>query len=68
MDRGRGYGAAVNPVGSVGAYIPGGTASYPSTVLMTVIPARVAGVEDVSVCTPLDEAAPRRRWCWRRPA
>ena len=52
LDRGRGYGAAVNPVGSVGAYIPGGTASYPSTVLMTVIPARVAGVEDVSVCTP----------------
>ena len=52
MDRGRGYGAAVNPVGSVGAYIPGGTASYPSTVLMTVIPARVAGVEEVSVCTP----------------
>ncbi|AKB31756.1 Histidinol dehydrogenase [Methanosarcina siciliae HI350] len=37
---------------SVGAYAPGGRASYPSTVLMTVIPARVAGVGQVIVCTP----------------
>ncbi len=37
---------------SVGAYAPGGRASYPSTVLMTVIPAKVAGVEHVIVCTP----------------
>lgn len=37
---------------SVGAYAPGGRASYPSTVLMTVIPARVAGVKQVIVCTP----------------
>jgi histidinol dehydrogenase len=37
---------------SVGAYAPGGRASYPSTVLMTVIPARAAGVERVIVCTP----------------
>jgi histidinol dehydrogenase len=37
---------------SVGAYAPGGRASYPSTVLMTVIPARVAGVKRVIVCTP----------------
>jgi histidinol dehydrogenase len=37
---------------SVGAYVPGGRASYPSTMLMTVIPARVAGVQHVIVCTP----------------
>jgi histidinol dehydrogenase len=37
---------------SVGAYAPGGRASYPSTVLMTVIPAKVAGVKRVIVCTP----------------
>ena len=36
----------------VGCYIPGGRASYPSTVLMTVIPARVAGVDEVVMCTP----------------
>ncbi len=44
---------ATPPLESVGgAYAPGGRASYPSTVLMTVIPARVAGVEQVIVCTP----------------
>ena len=37
---------------SVGAYVPGGRASYPSTALMTVIPAKVAGVKQVIVCTP----------------
>ena len=36
----------------VGVYVPGGRASYPSTVLMTVTPARVAGVRDVVVATP----------------
>ena len=36
----------------VGLYVPGGTASYPSTVLMTAIPARVAGVEEVIMATP----------------
>jgi histidinol dehydrogenase len=45
-------GQKVTPLESVGAYAPGGRASYPSTVLMTVIPARVAGVEQVIVCTP----------------
>lgn len=47
-----GYGQIVNAVGSAGAYIPGGTALYPSTVLMTAIPAKVAGVEQVVMCTP----------------
>ena len=45
-------GQKATPLESVGAYAPGGRASYPSTVLMTVIPARVAGVEEVIVCTP----------------
>lgn len=48
----QGYGALVIPVGRVGAYVPGGTAPYPSTLLMTAIPAKVAGVEEVIVCTP----------------
>ncbi|MCA1833147.1 MAG: histidinol dehydrogenase [Actinomycetota bacterium] len=36
----------------VGCYVPGGRAAYPSTVLMTTIPARVAGVEEIAVCVP----------------
>jgi histidinol dehydrogenase len=36
----------------VGVYVPGGRASYPSTVVMTVVPARVAGVEEIVVATP----------------
>ncbi|TAK35162.1 MAG: histidinol dehydrogenase [Chloroflexota bacterium] len=36
----------------VGIYVPGGTAAYPSTVLMTAIPARVAGVKEIVLCTP----------------
>ena len=42
----------VVPVERVGCYVPGGRASYPSTVLMTAIPARVAGVAEVVVCVP----------------
>lgn len=48
-----GYGQVVNAVASVGAYVPGGTALYPSTVLMSAIPARVAGVDQVVVATPV---------------
>jgi len=40
------------PVQRVGCYAPGGRAAYPSTVLMTAIPARVAGVEEVVLCVP----------------
>ena len=40
------------PVDRVGCYVPGGRAAYPSTLLMTVVPARVAGVEEVVVCVP----------------
>jgi histidinol dehydrogenase len=42
----------VRPLARVGLYVPGGTARYPSSVLMTAIPAKVAGVEDVVVCSP----------------
>jgi len=45
-------GVKSTPLDRVGAYIPGGRASYPSTVLMCVVPAKVAGVTDVVVCTP----------------
>jgi histidinol dehydrogenase len=40
------------PVSAAGLYVPGGTASYPSSVLMNAIPARVAGVKHLSVCCP----------------
>ncbi len=40
------------PVARAGVYVPGGLASYPSSVLMTAIPARVAGVEGIAVCVP----------------
>jgi histidinol dehydrogenase len=43
------------PLNRVGAYVPGGTAAYPSSVLMTVIPARVAGVKEIYICTPPDQ-------------
>lgn len=45
-------GVKSTPLERVGCYIPGGRASYPSTALMTVIPARVAGVPEVICCTP----------------
>ena len=40
------------PVGRAGCYAPGGRAAYPSTVLMTAVPARVAGVGQVVLCVP----------------
>ncbi|HEV2474772.1 MAG TPA: histidinol dehydrogenase, partial [Chthonomonadales bacterium] len=45
-------GQLVRPLRQVGVYVPGGAAAYPSSVLMTVIPARCAGVEQVVMCTP----------------
>ena len=44
------------PVDRAGCYVPGGRAAYPSTLLMTAVPARVAGVEEVVVCVPPDRA------------
>jgi histidinol dehydrogenase len=40
------------PIQRVGVYVPGGKAAYPSTVVMTVVPAQVAGVEEIVLCTP----------------
>ena len=45
-------GQKVIPVDRAGLYVPGGTASYPSTVLMDVIPAKIAGVKEVILTTP----------------
>ena len=45
-------GQVVRPLGSVGCYVPGGRYPLPSTLLMTVTPAQVAGVERVVVCSP----------------
>jgi histidinol dehydrogenase len=42
------------PVGRVGAYVPGGSAPYPSSLVMTVVPARVAGVGAIVVASPAD--------------
>lgn len=47
-------GLVYRPLRRVGVYVPGGLGAYPSTVLMTVVPARVAGVDEVVLCTPPD--------------
>ncbi len=49
---GRILGQKITPLESVGVYVPGGKAAYPSTVLMNVIPAKVAGVERIVMVTP----------------
>ena len=51
-DAAAGYGEIVHPVGSAGCCIPGGTAPLASTVIMTAVPAKVAGVSYVCVVTP----------------
>jgi len=54
METGRGVrlGQRVSPVDAAGLYVPGGTASYPSSVVMNVVPAQVAGVKRIAVVTP----------------
>jgi len=49
-------GRRFRPVDRAGAYVPGGAAAYPSSAIMTVVPARVAGVNHVAVTTPPDPA------------
>ena len=59
---------AGRPIEAVGLYVPGGTASYPSSVLMNAVPAKVAGVERIVM---VGAGAGRRRstrWCWSRPS
>ena len=58
MDPAQGLGELVRPLARVGVYAPGGNAAYPSTVLMTVIPARVAGVREVVLTTPRTGSQP----------
>ena len=45
-------GQKITPLNRVGVYVPGGTAAYPSSVLMNIIPARVAGVKEIVMVTP----------------
>ncbi len=45
-------GRMTTPLEKIGAYIPGGRASYPSTVLMTLLPGKVAGVKEIIACSP----------------
>jgi histidinol dehydrogenase len=49
---GSSLGQRLRPLESVGVYVPGGEASYPSSVLMNVVPAQIAGVERIAVATP----------------
>jgi len=48
-------GRMATPLERVGAYIPGRRAAYPSSILMTILPAKVAGVKEIVACTPPDE-------------
>lgn len=48
-------GQKVTPLSSVGIYVPGGKAAYPSTVLMNAVPAKIAGVKDIAITTPTQE-------------
>ena len=48
-------GQKVTPLSSVGVYVPGGKAAYPSSVLMNIVPAKVAGVEKIVMVTPPDK-------------
>ncbi|MQG21640.1 MAG: histidinol dehydrogenase [SAR202 cluster bacterium] len=55
FDTSEGLGQAIRPINRVGLYVPGGSASYPSTVLMSAIPANIAGVKEIVVATPAQE-------------
>ena len=48
-------GQLITPIQKVGVYVPGGKAIYPSTLLMNVIPAQVAGVKSITIVTPPDK-------------
>jgi len=51
-DEGGALGQMIRPLQRVGVYVPGGTAAYPSSLLMAVVPAQVAGVKEIVVTTP----------------
>ncbi len=48
-------GQQIRPIERVGIYVPGGMASYPSSVLMNALPAKVAGVSEIAMCVPPNE-------------
>ena len=48
-------GQKVTPLASAGVYVPGGKAVYPSSVLMNIVPAKIAGVAHVVMCTPCNK-------------
>jgi histidinol dehydrogenase len=52
IDKGINAGQIIRPIEIIGCYIPGGRAVYPSSVLMTIIPAKIAGVKKIVCCTP----------------
>jgi histidinol dehydrogenase len=52
-------GQMVRPLATAGIYVPGGKASYPSSVLMNAVPARVAGVERIVMCSPFPDGQTR---------
>jgi histidinol dehydrogenase len=60
-------GQRVLPLERVGLYVPGGTASYPSTVLMNAIPAKIAGVKEIALLRPRAGRAHRRAHTGRGP-
>lgn len=49
-------GQKITPIEKVGLYVPGGTARYPSSVLMNAVPAKIAGVKEIVMVTPPDES------------
>src|SRR5262249_44886546 len=51
-DEGVRIGQRITPLDSAGLYVPGGSASYPSSVVMNVVPAQVAGVRRIAIATP----------------
>ncbi len=61
MDQNMGgtVGQILRPIHRVGLYIPGGSAPLPSSVLMSAIPAQVAGVKEIMICSPADKATGR---------
>jgi hypothetical protein len=62
----RELGSRWTAVEAVGLYVPGGTASYPSSVLMNAVPAKVAGVERIVMVVPARDGR-SIRWCCRSP-
>ncbi|MBF0554333.1 MAG: histidinol dehydrogenase [Nitrospirae bacterium] len=54
-DYGVELGQLIRPLERVGVYVPGGKAAYPSSVLMNVIPAQIAGVKEIAICVPFPD-------------